>query len=100
MGTRGGARPGAGRPRKADEEKVIATALAAVVRKYGSLEEGFIALLESGEPSLIRFVFEHVAGKPRERISMEVDGEINAVQMIRLPHNGRDEIIEAEVVNN
>lgn len=100
MGTRGGARPGAGRPRKADEEKVIATALTAVVRKYGSLEDGFIALLESGEPSLVRFVFEHVVGKPRERISMEVDGEINAVQLIRLPHNGRDEIEEAQLINN
>ena len=100
MGMRGGARPGAGRKPKAEEEKIVAVAMNAVIKKYGSLEEGFIALLNSGEPSLIRFVFEHVAGKPRERISMEVDGEINAVQMIRLPHNGRDEVMDAEVIEN
>jgi hypothetical protein len=97
---RGGWRPGGGRPKKHEEEKTVATALSAVVKKYGSLEDGFIALLESGEPSLIKFVFEHAAGKPRERIDMTMDGEINSVQLIRLPDNGRDEIEEAQVINN
>ena len=97
---KGGWRPNSGRKPKLEEEKIVATAMNAVIKKYGSLEEGFIALLESGEPSLIRFVFEHVAGKPRERISMDVDGEINAVQLIRLPDNGRDQIEEAQVINN
>jgi hypothetical protein len=97
---RGGWRPNAGRKAKAEEEKIVAVAMNAVIKKYGSLEEGFIALLESGEPSLIKFVFEHVAGKPRERIDMTMEGEINAVQLIRLPDNGRDEIEEAQVINN
>jgi hypothetical protein len=97
---RGGWRPNAGRKAKAEEEKIVAVAMNAVIKKYGSLEEGFIALLESGEPSLIKFVFEHVAGKPRERIDMTMEGEINAVQLIRLPDNGRDEIEEAHIINN
>lgn len=56
--------PGPGRPKKADEQKVKELGMAALKKKYGTLEKAFIALLESNEPTLIRLVFEYTFGKP------------------------------------
>jgi hypothetical protein len=70
---KGGARPGAGRKPKADEEKARSLCIAAIKTKYGSVEQGLIKLLESEEPSLQRFVFEHAIGKPREKMDVDMD---------------------------
>jgi hypothetical protein len=67
----GGARPGAGRKPKADEEKIRGLAVSAIEKKHGTLEDGFLKLLESGEASLIKFVWEHAVGKPREKVDMD-----------------------------
>jgi hypothetical protein len=64
---KGGARPGAGRPTKADEERVRDLSVNAIIALYGSEKKGFQSLLESGEPVLIKFVFEHAYGKPTEK---------------------------------
>lgn len=72
----GGARPGAGRKPKADEQKVTLMAQAAIVKKYGSMEEGLQKLLDSAEPVLMRFVWEHAIGKPRDKVDFEGDMEI------------------------
>ena len=69
---KGGARPNSGRKPKIDEDKVVNQSTEAIIAKYGSIEKGFIALLESGEASLIKFVFEHAVGKPKEK--MELSG--------------------------
>lgn len=71
---KGGKRIGAGRKPKVEEDKVRNLAIKAIVSKYGSEEKGLNALLESGEPSLIKFVYEHAYGKPKERI--EHSGEM------------------------
>lgn len=71
---KGGKQPGAGRPTKAAELKTASIAQAAIAGKFGTQEEGFLFLLNSKEPSLIRFVFEHAYGKPRENV--EVSGGI------------------------
>jgi hypothetical protein len=63
----GGRREGAGRKSKVDEERVRTLAISAIAAKYGSEEAGFTALLDSGEASLIKFVFEHAFGKPTEK---------------------------------
>jgi hypothetical protein len=70
----GGARPGAGRPTKADEEKVRNQAIGAIEKKDGSVEAGFDALLETKEPSLLKFVWEHAVGKPREKVDHDFPG--------------------------
>lgn len=70
----GGARHGAGRKSKADEEKVKQQSLAAITELYGSIEKGFEKLLTSNEPSLIKFVWEHAVGKPREKMDIDLDG--------------------------
>jgi len=64
----GGARPGAGRKTKAEEDRVRNLAVKSIISKYGSEEAGFKSLLESGEPSLQKFVFEHAFGKPKEKV--------------------------------
>jgi hypothetical protein len=70
MAGKGGARPGSGRPTKADEDKVRNLAVGAIVAKYGSEEAGFSALIESGEPALIKWVYEHGYGKPKEFVDI------------------------------
>ena len=101
MHNRGGARPGAGRKTRAEEMGIQKIALKAIEDYYGSLEEGFKALLASEHHNLIRFVFEHAAGKPREKMDLDVEGEVQTLQIIRLPDNGRDEIsgIDIDEIN-
>lgn len=69
----GGARVGAGRKKKVDELKVQQLAIKSITEKYGGEEEGFKALLESREASLIKFVFEHAYGKPKEKVELSSD---------------------------
>jgi hypothetical protein len=76
MAGRGGYMPGGGRPRKADEERVRDLSVKAIVSHYGSEEAGFTALLTSKEPALIKFVFEHAYGKPREKMDIDLDGAL------------------------
>lgn len=67
MAGKGGAMPGGGRPKKVDEERVRDLSVKAIIAHYGSEELGFKALLDSKEPVLIKFVFEHAYGKPTEK---------------------------------
>lgn len=69
----GGKRDGAGRKPKVEEDRVRGLAVAAIVKKYGSEEKGFMALLDSGEQALIKFVFEHAMGKPKDKIEHSSD---------------------------
>jgi hypothetical protein len=72
---KGGARQGSGRKSKAEELKVANTAIEAITEKYGSLKGGFTALLNSGEQSLIKWVFEHAAGKPQDKLDLTTQGK-------------------------
>lgn len=69
-------KPGPGRPKKADEERVRDLSLKAIISHYGSEEAGFKSLLESKEPSLVKFVFEHAYGKPRDKVDLDLDGKL------------------------
>jgi hypothetical protein len=69
----GGARPGAGRPKKVDEERVRDIALSAIVETHGGEKEAFMWLMNTGEPSLIKFAYEHAFGKPREKQDVSLD---------------------------
>ncbi len=78
-GKNGGARPGAGRKPKADEEKVRVLATNAIIAKFGSIEKGMVNLIESGEPALVKFVWEHAVGKPREKMDVDLPEGIQIV---------------------
>jgi hypothetical protein len=71
---KGGSRPGAGRPTKADEERVRTLATSAIEEHYGSMEAGFQKLLATEEPALVKFVWEHAVGKPREKMDVDFPG--------------------------
>jgi hypothetical protein len=72
---RGGAGRGQGRKPKAEELRVRDTAVEAITEKYGSLKEGFLALLRSPEASLVKWVFEHAAGKPTDKLDVVSNGQ-------------------------
>ena len=69
---KGGARPGAGRKTKTDEDKARDLAIQGIKNVCGSEEKAFEYLLKSGEPSLIKFAFEHAFGKPKERVDLSI----------------------------
>lgn len=67
----GGIRPGAGRPPKAEEDKISSFAIAAIVSIFGSEKEGFEALAEKAKKGSFnhqRLLFEYAYGKPKEEI--------------------------------
>ena len=85
MAGRGGARINSGRPSKVEELKIVNVAIESISERYGSLKEGFISLLNSGEASLVKFVFEHAAGKPKERVDITSGGEVMQIIFNRDP---------------
>ena len=89
---KGGKREGAGRPKKRDEDKIIKLAVSAITEKYGGLQEGFKALLSTGEPALVKFVWEHAVGKPKDNVN--VSGGV--VFRLRKPGDSNNEEEDAE----
>lgn len=83
-----------GRPKKVDEMKINNISIQAITERYGGLKEGFLALLESKEPSLIKFVFEHAAGKPKEKMEVDMNKDVETIQIIQLPSNNRPSPIQ------
>jgi hypothetical protein len=78
-GARKGENRGQGRKPKADEQKVRHLAISAIIKIYGSEEKGFIALLESGEPTLRKLVYEYAYGKPTEKVQHSGDPELPVI---------------------
>lgn len=83
-----------GRKSKEYEINVQNIALKAIEEYYGSIQAGFIHLLGSDEPALVKFCWEHGVGKPTDRLEMNVEQDIKTFQVIQLPDNGRDNFIE------
>lgn len=81
----GGARPGAGRKPKADEEKIRGLAVSAIEKRFGSIENGFDHLLQTGEASLIKFVWEHAVGKPREKMDIDSPNGFGPAVILQMP---------------
>ncbi len=64
----GGARPGAGRKPKEDEDRIRTLSINALCEIYGSEENAFRYLGEKGKESFphLRLLFEYAYGKPKE----------------------------------
>jgi hypothetical protein len=88
MAGTGGARPGAGRKPKHEEDRARRLCCSAIIEKYGSLEKGLQALLKSNDTTLIKFVWEHAIGKPTDKIDLGNTG--GNVYVFELPKNGRE----------
>lgn len=76
----GGPGRGGGRKPLHEEMKARDLAVKSIVNKFGSLEAGLEFLLGTEEPTLVKFVFEHAIGKPKEKL--EHSGEIQLPQII------------------
>ena len=102
MAGTGGARPGSGRKPLYEELRVRNLCIAAIEQIHGTLQDGLVSLLQSGEPTLIKFVYEHAIGKPKENINIDAIQSVEQIQVIQIPDNGRDipaittEIIDAD----
>lgn len=77
---RGGYRANAGRKSWAHEVEAQKMSVEAIKKVYGSLEEGFIALLKTKREPLIKFVFEHAVGKPKETINLDTRVELTWIE--------------------
>lgn len=75
----GGPRIGAGRKNKTQEARITEMATKALISKHGSEEAAFKALLDSKEPTLIKFAYEHAFGKPKEKVAVENSGQITLI---------------------
>lgn len=65
----GGAGRGQGRKSVSEELNSRMISQAGIINTFGSLQKGIEYCLNSGEPSLIKFVFEHALGKPVDRVA-------------------------------
>lgn len=72
---RGGYRPNSGRKSMKDEEKALAIIRKAVKTVYGGEVEFVQHQLEQGEPSIIKFIMEHLFGKPKDKLDVTSDGQ-------------------------
>lgn len=73
MAEHGGARPNAGRKRKADEEKIRRLGETAIVSVYGSIEKYYEFIAKQSKQSFphLKLLQEYVFGKPTERIVID-----------------------------
>ena len=68
----GGKRTGSGRKGRSEELKTATIARKALIAKFGDEETALKSLIDSGEPSLIKFVYEHAFGRPTEKHDVEL----------------------------
>jgi len=89
-----------GRPRRVDEEWARKVCIDAVVKKYGTLEEGIAAILEGKEERLKLLVWTHILGQPETQQKVKLsdhkggelkDGILGAktvvIEVVRTVHN-------------
>lgn len=69
---RGGKRPGAGRPTKADEDKLIQKLSALDDIAYEQLGKG----VRKGDYNYVKLFFEYRHGKPKQTIDANLKGEL------------------------
>ena len=78
---KGGARPGAGRPRKDEEDRAKRLTIAALVKQFGGEEEAFehAALMAATDEKdgyrYFRLLVEYAYGKPREKKDVNLTAE-------------------------
>ena len=84
MAKHGGARANAGRKSIVEELGSRELSVSAIVDFYGGVKEGMVALLATGNPLLIKFVFEHAFGKPVDNVNLSgaVDVTVTGMKVI------------------
>lgn len=68
----------AGRPKKADEERIRGLALSGLKKVYGSEEAAWAKIAELSKESFphLKMLFEYLYGKPKETQDINLEGSI------------------------
>jgi len=71
---KGGVRPGAGRPSKAQELKVSGFAIAAIVEEYGSVNKFWRHIAKESLESKdhLKMLLEYAYGKPTQQVTADI----------------------------
>jgi hypothetical protein len=77
-----------GRKSAAEEWNTRNLCQQAIESKYGSLSEGCEALLKTGEPVLMRWVFEHALGKPVDKVQLNGETDNKLEVIVRYANKG------------
>lgn len=82
--TRGGKRKGAGRPTKADEERVRTLTLSSLVKVFGSEQKAFDSIAEQAKDSFphLKLILEYAYGKPKEVKEIEITEAIRKIGFV------------------
>jgi len=73
----GGVRSGAGRPGKADEQKLIEKLTPLAAKAYKALEDG----LDDGNNWAVKMWFEYMYGRPKEKLEVTQIEETPIIQV-------------------
>lgn len=94
---RGGARPGGGRPKKADEERIRTWAISAMVKVFGSEEGAFMKLAEIAQKAksdkdkiaAISKIMEYGFGKPTQTMDISSETRLISIDPIQWTGDGK-----------
>jgi len=94
----GGARPNAGRKRKAKHELAVRLGMDAIKTTYGSLEDYFNFIAEESKDSYqhLKLLQEYVFGKPKEVIQISDEDDDDGIDYSKLSDSALKEITELE----
>ena len=94
----GGARKGAGRKSKAQEEKAVRLGEKAIISQYGSIDEYYNHIAKESKTSFphLKLLQEYVFGKPKEVVILE-DSEVDYIDYSKLSDSALNEIANLEV---
>ena len=91
---RGGARPGAGRKPKAEEEKVKKLALSGLVKAFGSEEAAFEFMGKTAKEEKsfnhLRLLLEYTYGKPKETLDLNLDEQTGIAFLVKKDEGSTD----------
>ena len=88
--TRGGARPGSGRPRRMDEQ--------AIIEKLTPMSENAFKVLgekiKEGDMNAIKLFMSYFLGMPTQKVESKIEGQLNSVKIdVVKPQLVKEEIL-------
>jgi hypothetical protein len=75
--TRGGARPGSGRPRRMDEQAIIEKLTPMAAAAFNVLERKIL----EGDMNAIKLYMSYFLGMPTQKVESKIEGQLNQVSI-------------------
>jgi hypothetical protein len=90
--TRGGFRPGSGRPRRMDEAEIIKKLEPMATAAFNVLEKKIL----EGDMNAIKLYMSYFLGMPTQKVESKIEGQLNQVSVEVV----RPELVKEEVICN